>query len=107
MLFKIFSLFCVLFYKALLVHGTGYFSQKFQGPFPMTKFAQTWQMNIGTQCCKTAWWSHLQGSKCHEEMDIPNKWFFIELNTFHKAHKNNLHPATNNGNLAQTAARIA
>ena len=73
MLFKIFSLFCVLFYKALLVHGTGYFSQKFQGPFPMTKFAQTWQMNIGTQCCKTAWWSHLQGSKCHEEMDIPNK----------------------------------
>jgi len=38
MVFKVFSLFCVLFYMALLVQGAGYFSQKFQGPFPMTKF---------------------------------------------------------------------
>jgi len=49
---------------ALLVQGAGYFSKKFQGPFPMTKFAQIWQLNIGTRCYKTAWWPHLQGSKC-------------------------------------------
>lgn len=53
-------------------------------------------------CCKTAWSSHLQGSKCHEEMDTPT----VKLNTFHKAHKNSMHLATNNGSLAQTAARI-
>jgi hypothetical protein len=47
MMFKIFSLFCVLFYMTLLVQGAGYFSQKFQGPFPVAKFEQIWQMNIG------------------------------------------------------------
>jgi len=60
----------------IILHGTvsaGYFSHKFQGPFPMTRFAQIRQLNIGTQCWKTAWWSRRQGSKCHKEMDTTTK----------------------------------